>query len=316
MSVQISPSDFMPRSFWHAFFEGFTSQAVKSNTNDEKLKDLRPAQPQLSRTVTEIPQIIADQQQRKVALYNLASTVCLVALVAIAAGVLAISIGFLSPLPTVLALALILSAFPLQMGVQTFMMKSSHCWDAARQATDRAKELDRIRHWKDPQIKAFFKEHHLSFEKLPMDLLRQVNPKEPLRALLPAIASYNYLCQKAQTQFSKHVDNLHNSIEDPTLHYQERLIGWHILEYNAIPTALQAALVLQTISQPTLQLELDDLGACHAKEFDQRRFDQLLDGNDEYFVFKDEKRPALTFTAAQEMVSKQDFDGLRVKLFS
>jgi len=146
-------------------------------------------------------------------------------------------------------------------------------------------------------------------------LLRQINPKEPLRALLPAIASYNYFCNQVITHLKEHDDNLYNKIEDPTLHYEGRRIGWKKLEFEAIPAALQAAFILQIISQPTLQVKLGDLGTCRAKEFDQRRFDQLLDGMDEYFVFKDGMRPALTFTSLQEMVAKQDYDGLRAKLF-
>ena len=54
--------------------------------------------PQLSRYVTELPQKIAHEQGRKAALYSMASKVCLIAFLAIAAVVLAISIGALPPL--------------------------------------------------------------------------------------------------------------------------------------------------------------------------------------------------------------------------
>ena len=195
------------------------------------------------------------------------------------------------------------------------MMRSLECSDAAAQAKAKAHEFAHIRHWTSPQIKAFFEKHHLSLEKLPMDLLRKANPKEPLRALMPAIASYNYLCHKAEKHFKEHENNLYNRMENPILRHHGRLLGWKKLEFEAIPAALQAALVLQTISQPTQQLKLTDLGACTPKEFDQRRFDQLLEASDAYFVFKDEARAPLTFTALQEIVSKQNYDGLRVKLF-
>lgn len=277
----------------------------------------RPAPPpQLSRYVTEIPQKIAAEQGRKAVLYSLASKVCLVAFIAIVAGVLSISIGLLAPLSPALTFGMILSTLPLQVGFQSYMMRSLECSTTADAADEKANELVRIQHWAKPQIEAFFKEHNLSMEKLPMDLLRRLNPKEPLRALLPAIASYNHLCKTAQKHFQEHEENLYNRLENPTLHYLGRQRGWHILEYQAIPAALQAALVLQIIAEPTIQSNLENLGAFHAKEFDQRRFDQLLDGNDECFVFKDESRAQLTFGAVQQMVSKQDFDGLRLKLFS
>ncbi len=270
----------------------------------------RPTTPQLSRYVTELPQKIAHERSRKAALYSLASKVCLVAFIAIVAVFLAISIGLLSPLSPALTIPLIFSALPLLEGGL-----SLDCSEAARQAIDTAHEFARIRHWTSPQIKAFFEKHHLSLEKLPMDLLRKANPKEPLRALLPAIASYNYLCHKAEKHFKEHENNLYNRTENPILRHHGRLGGWKKLECEAIPAALQAALVLQTISQPTLQLQLADLGACTPKAFDQRRFDQLLEGSDAYFVFKDQARAPLTFTALQELVSKQNYDGLRVKLF-
>jgi hypothetical protein len=275
----------------------------------------RPSPPQLSRYVTEIPQKIAEEQGRKAALYSLAWKVCFAACLAIAAAVLAISVGVLPPLPLTLALPMLLSALIFAEGAKRFVTRSLECSDAALKARAKAEELDLIRHWTTPQVKAFFEKHHLSLEKLPMDLLIKASPKAPLRALMPAIASYNYLCRKAERRFKEHENNLHNKTDDPTLRHAGRRIGWQILEFKAIPAALRAALVLQTISQPALQLKLADLGACIKKDFDQRRFDQLLEGSDEYFVFKDEARAPLTFTALQEMVSKQNFDGLRALLF-
>jgi hypothetical protein len=271
--------------------------------------------PRLSRYVTELPQKIAQEQGRKAALYSLASKVCLAAFLAIAAVVLAISIGALPPLPAIIALPLLLSALIFAERGQRFIIRSVDYSDAAAQAKAKAQELALIRHWTAREIKAFFEKHHLSLEKLPMDLLRQANPNAPLRALLPAIASYNYLCHKAEKHFKEHENNLYNRTENPILRHYGRLEGWKKLECEAIPAALQAALVLQTISQPALQLRLDDLGACTPKAFDQRRFDQLLEGSDAYFVFKDQARAPLTFTSLQEMVSKQNYDGLRAKLF-
>lgn len=277
----------------------------------------RPApSPQLSRYVTEIPQKIAAEQGRKAVLYSLASKVCVVAFIAILAVILSISIGLLPPLSPALTFGMILCTLPLQVGFQSYVLRSIECSTKADIADEKAHEFASIQHWEKPQIEAFFKKHNLSMEKLPMDLLRRLNPKDPLRALLPAIASYNHLCNTARKHFKEHEENLYNRLENPTLHYVARQKGWHILEYQAIPSALQAAFVLQIIANPTIQSNLEDLGACQAKEFDRRRFDQLLDGNDSCFVFKDENRSQLTFGAVQQMVSKQDFDGLRLKLFS
>ena len=276
----------------------------------------RPAAPYLSRYVTEIPQKIQVEQERKAMLYNLASKVCLAAFVAIAASVFSISVGLLVPIHPLFTLGLILSTLPIQLGIQSFGMHSDTCSAKAIEAKEVAKELSRIQNWTGREVESFFKEHKLSLDKLPMDLLRRLQPKDPLRALLPAIANYLYLCGQTKIHLDEHLKNLHNEIKDHALHHRARQIGWHLLEYNAIPTALEAALVLQIISQPTLHLKMEELGICHAKEFDERRFDQLLDGTDEYFVFHEKSRPTLTFAKAHEMVANQNINALRVSLFA
>lgn len=273
----------------------------------------RPAAPCLSRYVTEIPKKIQVEQERKAVLYNLASKVCFAALIAIATSTLAISVGLLAPIHPALMLGLVLSTAFLQSYFTGHLAEYSM---QAIEAKEKAKELERIQNWTGREVQSFFKEHKLSLDKLPMDLLRRLEPKDPLRALLPAIANYIYLCGQTKIHLDEHLKNLHNEIKDHALHHRARQIGWHLLEYNAIPTALEAALVLQIISQPTVHLKLEELGICHAKEFDERRFDQLLDGTDEYFVFHEKSRPTLTFAKAHEMVANQNIDALRVNLFA
>jgi len=126
-----------------------------------------PSPVQLSSYLTEIPQQITVHESRKALLYSLVSKVCLAAFVAIAASVLSISIGLLMPIQPTVTFAMILSTLPLQIGFQSFMMKSLACSERANQAAEKAKELARIGHWKHAEIKAFFKEHKLAIENLP-----------------------------------------------------------------------------------------------------------------------------------------------------
>lgn len=275
----------------------------------------RPQTTELHRFVTQVPRTIADQESRKASLYNLALKVSLVAIVALAATFIGITFGLITPFHPLLSFGLILSTF-LITGLQSLMMaRSSDCSDRAIEAAEIAKELDRIRHWQKPQIEAFFKEHTLSLDKLPMDLLRKLDPKEPLRALLPAIATYIRLCKRAQNEYKEHEENLYRVDNDRRLQLEYRKLGWENLEFKALPAALQAAHALQIIAQPTLSLQLTDIGTFKPKEFDERRFDQILDGRDEYFIFKNPKQPPLNFAEAHELVAKQNFDGLRLKLF-
>ena len=152
--------------------------------------------PQLNRYVTDIPEKIQFEQERKATLYNLASKVCLAAIVALAAGFFAISVGFLAPIHPAFTFGLFLSAIPLQAGTQSFGMHYEMCSAKAVAAKKIAEELSRIQNWTGREVESFFKEHKLSLEKLPMDLLSRLEPNDPLRALLPAIATYMHHCNE------------------------------------------------------------------------------------------------------------------------
>lgn len=275
----------------------------------------RQQTPQLHRFITQVPQKIADEANRKATLYNLALKVSLVAIVAIAATFIGITFGLITPFHPLVPFVLLLSTVFIA-GFQSLMVaRAADCMDRAIEAEEIAKELDRIKHWQRPQIEAFFNEHNLSLDKLPIDMLRKLDSKEPIRALLPAIATYAMLCKKAQNEYKEHEENLHMVTEDRRLQLRYRQLGWENLEFKALPAALQAAHALQIISQPTLSLQLTDIGVFKPKHFDERRFDQILDGTDEYFIFKNPKRPPLNFAEAHELVAKQNIDGLRLKLF-
>jgi hypothetical protein len=208
-----------------------------------------------------------------------------------------------------------LSTVPFQIGFQKGVLTSSWHARLAAEAQGKADVLAQMQTWDRSQIEAFFKEHKLSLNPKALPYLSQIDRKEPLRALLPAIATYMYLGRQTEKFFTEHLENLQNQHDDPGMRLEGRRIGWRILESRTFPTALQAAVVLQTIANPLSEPKLDDIGMCRKKEFDQRRFDQLIDGTDEYFVFKDDRTP-LTFSQMQEMVSQLNLDALRLKLFA
>jgi len=276
----------------------------------------RPQLVQLNPCAIENPNQVERQEGRKAALYSLASKVCLVAFLSIAAGAIALSLGLALPVPPALLFALLFSTIPLQLGFQSYMIRSIECRNRANEAKEKGQELARIQGWGRTEIAAFFNEHKISLDKLPLELLRRVDRKEPLRALLPGIASYQFLRNRAQRLYLDHLKNLYNDHPDPFLLNLGRREGWKILEFQALPAAFQAAHMLQILADPTSSKKLDDLGAFRAKEFDERRFDQLLEGKDDYFVFKEEGRPPLTFSEAQALIATIDIDALRLKLHS
>jgi|GEM_PF-1866176 len=270
---------------------------------------------QLNPLITENPHQTALEQGRRATLYSLAGKVSLTAFLAIAAAVLTISFGIVAPLPSLMMLGLVASTIPLQVGFQTCLFRSMACSNAAKEAANKAKFLDRIQNWSEPQIAAFFKEHKLRMQGLPVGLLRKIDPKEPLRALLPAIAAYEYHLDKAKQFYDIHLENLYNESPDPALRLKGRQFGWRTLEFSALPSAFKAALALQTAAIPTLQSRLSDMGDFRPKDFDERRFDQLLGGSDEFFIFKDEGKAPLLFAELQEALSRFDIDEIRLKLF-
>jgi hypothetical protein len=76
-------------------------------------------------------------------------------------------------------------------------------------------------------------------------------------------------------------------------------IGWQILEREMLPYALNAALMLQIISQPTLQLKLSDIGQYQAKSLEGRLATREFDHDDNYFVFNEPNRAPLALASLQ-----------------
>lgn len=269
----------------------------------------------LHRAVMEMPQNIANKYIQQASLYNLASKVCLVAFLAIVGLGIAMYVGICSFLPPAALLPMVLGTFPLQYGFQKLWMYSVDYRLLAKEELGKVVEFTKIQHWKQPEIQSFLKEHKLSLDPLSLQLLNQIDPKEPYRALLPAIARYNYWDMMAKQHLKHHLENLHNTHEDPSVRLQGRIIGWDILEKQALPAALQAAFILQIIAQPNVQIQLNDLGTYRMKSFHERSFDWMLDRTDDFFVFKDPSHASLGLQELETLLAASNLDALRLKLF-
>ena len=196
-------------------------------------------------------------------------------------------------------------------------MRSIDCKSRAIEEQGKAEEFTKIQNWGPSEIEAFLKGHNISLSSLPLASLERINAKEPLKALLPAIARYFYWRNQAQTHLNTHLTNLYNTAEDPDFRFHGQKMGWRILENQALPAVLQAAFILQIISQPTLQIELDQMGVCQIKSFAKRSMGWMLDGTnaDNYFLFHDPARKPLVLQELQSMLGKLDIDQVRQKLF-
>ncbi|HSX37266.1 MAG TPA: hypothetical protein VLE95_00360 [Chlamydiales bacterium] len=276
--------------------------------------------PSLNSYITDVPKIIEREQKNKAMLYNVAAKICLVAFLAIGIAAIAISLSLAIPISPLTLSFLCLSTIPLQFSFQIFMARAISCRSNANIAEKKGEKLVEIQSWSSSDIKTFFKSHQLSLKHLPFPLLAKINPEDPLQALLPAIAAYEYFVDQTDSFCKQSIENLNNTVKHSILKLEGRRKGWQILENQALPSALQAAFCLQVISHPTLQMQLNDIGTFCIKKFDERVFDQLLEDNDEYFIFQD-KRPALTLKdlgifSKELRISLNDVDILRAKLFN
>jgi len=271
--------------------------------------------PPLSRYVIEKPREKSDALMSKSRWHAVAAKVCMAAFLAIAAVAISISIGIAIPMPAALLIALVIGTVPLQIANTHFRASSAAYEVLAAAERGKANELEKIQNWTCQDIKSFLKEHRILESSLPMGDLKKIDSKEPLRALLPAIARYRYWQQQTETQFLRYQANLHNKSEVESLRTAGRIRAWSILEDQVVPAALQAALMLQIIAQPTLQVAWENLGECKMKSFDQRMFDRWLDRSDEYFVFQEPNRPRLNLEELCALIDPLKIDDLRLKLF-
>lgn len=188
-----------------------------------------------------------------------------------------------------------------------------------------AKELRAISRWRSADVEAFFREQGLHIDQVPMEALRVKNSQEPLSALLPLIARFKFLHRlevKAEESSRELLRKIDPNPEKPIPEMEKRNIrlswrrsGWRQHECEAIPTGLNAAVMLHLIENPMFKkLELLAIGECRAKTFEGRRSEREFPPfTNEYFVFKPSlNRPPLTLDEIEQDMAPK---ALRLKLF-
>ncbi len=269
--------------------------------------------PVLNHYLTEIPEKNASELGRKAFTTNVIAKITYAAIVAICATVLAISLFAASAsgvLPFIL-LGLALSTPFLAMGAAKLQGLSINYSYKAEVEKGVAEELKNIQGWKTAEIKEFYQQHGLPLEHLPIEELMKLDEKEPLCALLPLIARFQYLNKKALEHEERFKANLVFKSDVLQLRVDARKNAILKHESEAIPHMIDAAVILQILAQPALQLTRDDLG--YIKDFQERSFDRLLTKNDDFFLFHDAKRPPLKLS---EIENNLNPDALRQVLFA
>lgn len=263
------------------------SMALQATRNTPPIK--------LNPYLTESPEKNASKLRSKALAYNVLSKITMVAVVAICAVVLAVSLGIgtaSGTFPLILVGLAIATPF-LSMGASKLHMKQTECAQKADIEQKVFEEFKIISDWKTPEIEQFFQKHNLSLDKLPIEELKKLND-EPLKALLPLIARFNYLHRTALELEERALVNYRerDQSDENEIRVQARRIALEIHNYMVIPKLFDAAVMLISIANPVFQMKREEIGSF--KDFQMWAFDRLLSNNDEFFLFHQAGRPALT----------------------
>jgi hypothetical protein len=240
----------------------------------------------LCKFLLEKPQEIADSHACKATLYDLASKITLVAIIAICGGVLALSLGIggATALPVGMAITMILGPIVLLPLATTLKNWANQEENKAFHVQLTADELKSIESCTEADVRQFFTSHELSLNSLPTPSLAAHCPEAPLKALLPLIASYRARMSTIVELFRRYDENFKKT----EMELDHVNIAWSLLEGSLIPTILEAALILENLTKPTEQLELSYFGSFSPKSFTERQIEKIR-GRPHVYVQKGER---------------------------
>ncbi len=257
----------------------------------------------LNHYLTENPEKTASKYRCKAFALNVLEKISWVALIAIMAVVLAVSYSGVTMTGT-LSLALVAMAFStifFAWGLSKFRIGANYCAKEAEKERLIAAELKKIGKWTEESIKEFMTAEGLDPNRLPLDALRQIHRDKPLLALLPLIARYNYFKQRAKEQegtsiacFTEREQFLGLSDQDRSLRKKAGELGRHLHMYEAIPAALDAAVMLRIIQDPTRELSLSDIAKYVAKDSVEQALDERYPPINDTYLILHNNRGSLT----------------------
>lgn len=243
--------------------------------------------------LNELPADIAQYHKTWAFRFNVLEKICWVAFIGIAAVILTASytgLAMTGNLPIFLVGGIFTALFAVPLATKLHHLRIAHSDRAKREMGIDKKYQDIIGKGED-FVRQFFIEQKIDIQQIPLDALKKKNPVKPLCALLPLIARFIYLKEQAETlekESKEGLKLLNEEMLDPISQHNlllNRQIAYQKHEMQAIPRALEAAVILQVIQQPILQLELSRLGTFNAKSFEERQFDRLYGPrNERYFT--------------------------------
>lgn len=236
-----------------------------------------------------------------------------VALIAIMATILSISYSsvVLTGTVSLVIAGMALSTPLIAWGLTKFATLSQQFSRRAEMESQVLLQYKQIENWTTPQINEFLAQQGLNVDRIPTEQLRQINANDPLRAILPLIARYNYFRAKSH-EVETRAKNASAELEeafrkkeaetgqpiDPQIKQKIRFesndTAWRQHEQEAVPLALNAAVVLQIMQDPTTQdldvqpqsFDIPRVATCVPKSFAERMFGRIHQPrNDDYLLF-------------------------------
>lgn len=306
-------------------------QAVQNLPLNHFVTDLH----QSNRTAVEVLEGNVKSLERKALACAALEKISYVALIAIMATILAVSyssVVLTGGLPLLLA-GMALSAPVIACVLPKFALLANQFSKRAEVERQVSLQLKDIEHWRTPEINQFLLAERLVADRIPSNALRQINPNEPLCALLPLIARFKFLKARSEeiegmvansraqqeAEFRKKEAEMGKPI-DPKIKQKirfevEETVGRQH-EQEGVPLALNAAILLDLIQNPTQQdldiepfsLEIPGVGNCVPKSFAERIFGRNDNPrNDDYFTFHpDLHRDPLPLQAIEQNIEPRD----------
>lgn len=266
--------------------------------------------------LNEIPEKNASRLHCKALAMKTLAIITAIAMVAIVAAVLAVSLGIgttTGTLPFVLV-GLAIATVPLSLAYGKLWEIGINYEKRAETERGVAEELKLIADWRSKEILEFIDKHPVLKEiKLPAELVCGDEPR-----LLRLIARFNYIDKHGCENLKVANEAIEKVYEDDDAAFSCRQQAGYIKEGVAVPMALEAAVMLRIISEPTLELKLNDIGRVHVKNIAARILGRMYDKQDDYFVFNDPKHPPLAMRPSltlAELESNLDPDAVYLKLF-
>jgi len=245
----------------------------------------------LCRYLAEDPQQLATSASRKSTLYLVAARVSQVAIVLLTASVCAVGLGLLTVPPFWLALIAIggvIALTPLASKCQTLSREHKNIAEIQQKVADAVLE---VKSWSGEQLKDFFTDNQISSPPQDVDLTR----------LIGRFVAYGKIIEEQGEEIEQN-NGVQHDPKNPTLEHAHKAKAWSILEETVLPLKLESAVLLQSMIEPTRNIELSDDFDIIQKSFDLRNMDAVLGRKWVYIQQKDANKPLTIQTVDRKKI--------------